>query len=112
MINYIYNKGTFTMEITSKKENESLIISIDGRIDTNTAPTFNDETLKLINGEKRVVLDFTDVEYISSAGLRVVLSLHKSMAATAGELIIAHARDEVMEVFDMTGFSSFLIFED
>ncbi len=100
------------MEITSKRENDILVIKIVGRIDTNTAPELETKSMTLITGAKKVVLDFSDVEYISSAGLRVVLSLHKTMASIEGELVISHAKDEVMEVFDMTGFSSFLIFED
>jgi len=100
------------MKITDVLVNNSLVISIEGRIDTNTAPQLDEAVNKLIGDTKRVVLDFTGVEYISSAGLRVVLSLHKTMRANGGELVIAHAKDEVMEIFDMTGFSGFLIFED
>ena len=51
-----------------------------------------------------LTLDLTNLDYISSAGLRVVLSLHKEMAAKKGMLVVAHPKEEVMEVFDMTGF--------
>ena len=100
------------MEITKKNDNGTLSIKVSGRLDTNTSPEL-DESLKVdASGVKELRLDFKDLEYISSAGLRIILMYHKIMTAKGGRMIILHPTEEVMEVFDMTGFSSFLIIED
>ena len=99
------------LTITKKPENETLNVTVAGRVDTVTAPELNSEVEKSIGGVKKIVLNFEKVEYISSSGLRVLLSLHKTMAANGGELIIRKPIDTVIEVFDVTGFMDILNIE-
>ena len=100
------------MEIFKTKENDILKVSLVGRLDTNTSPRLEAAVKEDEEGVNRIELDLKALDYISSAGLRIVLVLHKAMTAKKGSLIVLHPKDEVMEVFDMTGFSSFLNIED
>ena len=98
------------MTIEVKKNIDETVIEIVGRLDTITAPTL-DKTIDENFGEsKSLVLDFKGLEYISSAGLRVLLSAQKKMQKT-GKMKIANVREEVMEVFEMTGFVDVLTIE-
>lgn len=99
------------LTITKKQENETLNVTVAGRVDTGTAPNLNSEVEKSIGGVKKIVLNFEKVEYISSSGLRVLLSLHKTIIANGGELIIRKPIDTVIEVFDVTGFTDILNIE-
>ena len=99
------------MKINNKKDGNVLTVELEGRLDTNTAPKLDAE-LSDLDGIKRIVLDLNKLEYISSAGLRVVLMLHKKMASTGGRRIISNPTDDVMDVLDMTGFSTFLTIEE
>ena len=100
------------MEIRKTKNNDEMVIAVKGRLDTNTAPELEKSALDEIEGLKKLTLDLVALDYISSAGLRVVLTLHKNLSSKGGALVVAHPKDEVMEVFDMTGFSSFLTIEE
>ena len=100
------------MEIVKSKQNDTLTICVKGRLDTNTAPELEKGAMESLKDVKKLTLDLKDLDYISSAGLRVVLTLHKHMSGEGGSLVVAHPKDEVMEVFDMTGFSSFLSIEE
>ena len=97
-----------TLEI--KKNNDEITIEIVGRLDTITAPaldkTINDHTHEI----KSLVLDLKGLEYISSAGLRVLLSAQKKMQQI-GTMKVTNVREEVMEVFEMTGFADILVIE-
>ena len=85
-----------------------LTVALDGRVDTLTAPQLETELTPLLDGVAALVLDLAQVAYISSAGLRVLLSTHKRMLAAGGTLTIANAVPAVREVFDITGFSDIL----
>lgn len=100
------------MEIIKHKVDNQLKVAIKGRLDTNSAPELERSVLEDIEGIDRLELDLENLVYISSAGLRVILLFHKNMAAAKGLLKILHPCDEVMEVFDMTGFSTFLNIEE
>ena len=100
------------MDITKSKENDVLVIKVKGRLDTNTAPELEKSALADANAVKKMKLDLAELDYISSAGLRVILTVHKHLHSNGGSLVVAHPKDEVMEVFDMTGFSSFLVIEE
>ncbi|MBP5446359.1 MAG: STAS domain-containing protein [Acholeplasmatales bacterium] len=100
------------MEIIKKKENNVLKVALVGRLDTNTSPKLEQAVKEDEDGVDKIYLDLKDLDYISSAGLRIVLVLHKAMTQKKGNLVVQHPKDEVMEVFDMTGFSSFLNIED
>ncbi len=97
-----------TMEI--KKNAEVMIIEIAGRLDTTTAPALE----KVINGDigdaKNLVLDLKAVQYISSAGLRVLLGAQKKMQKI-GSMKVVNVCEAVMEVFEMTGFADILVIE-
>ena len=100
------------MEIIKKLDGNTLNLKIIGRLDTNTAPELEKNIKGEVEAATSINLDLKDLDYISSAGLRTVLVLHKSMTSKKGSLVVLHPKDEVMEVFDMTGFSSFLSIED
>ena len=92
------------------KDNNKLIVKVEGRIDTNTAPVLFDSLKDSLNGLKELVMDLEKVDYISSAGLRVFLSLQKTMNAQ-GKMIVKNVDKKVMEVFELTGFDEILTFE-
>ena len=94
------------MTINKKQENEKLTVSLEGRLDTTTAPELESEIASL-DGVKELVFDFEKLEYISSAGLRVVLKAQKTMN-NQGSMRITNVNDTIMEVFDITGFVDIL----
>ena len=93
------------MKIDLNKENDKLIISLEGRLDTNTSPELESEYKKL--DEKNIVLDLEKLNYISSAGLRVLLNMQKEMNKK-GSLEIINVCDEVLDIFEVTGFNDIL----
>ncbi|MBQ0036639.1 MAG: STAS domain-containing protein [Firmicutes bacterium] len=95
------------MEINKTIEGDSLIIALTGRLDTTTAPELETELKSSIEGVKTLTLDFANLEYISSAGLRVLLAAQKIMN-TQGEMSVINVNDEIKEVFDITGFNDIL----
>ena len=98
------------MTIEIKKATEETIIEVVGRLDTITAPAL-DKTINEDVGEvKNLVLDLKGTEYISSAGLRVLLSAQKKMQKV-GSMKVTNVCAEVMEVFEMTGFADILVIE-
>lgn len=97
------------MNINKIPQGEELLVEIEGRLDTSTAPQLESELTDL-SGVKKLVLDFVKLEYISSAGLRVLLATQKRMNAQ-GEMVITHVNDTIMEVFEITGFSDILTIE-
>ena len=99
------------MEINVLEENGAKIVSISGRLDTVTSPELEKTVNPLIEVGKTVIFDCENMEYISSAGLRVVLSTHKQCATSCGRFIIRNLTAEVKSVFDMTGFSRLLNIE-
>ena len=96
------------MNINIEKRNDVTLIALEGRLDTTTAP----ELEKAINNEgealKNLVLDFKAVNYISSAGLRVLLTAHKKMNVQ-GSMELINVSEEVMDIFEMTGFADILV---
>ena len=98
------------MNITKKTEGSTLIIALEGRLDTMTAPELEAELKASMDSADKLVLDFTALDYISSAGLRVLLSAHKAMSAKGGMKVI-HVNEIVREVFDVTGFCDILTIE-
>ena len=94
------------MEIKTKAEGSRLTISVAGRVDTVTAPEL--EAGLKFGDATSVVIDLGNVPYMSSAGLRLLLTAHKTMLGKGGELQIANVQPSVKEVFDITGFSDIL----
>ena len=98
------------MTIEIKKNVDELVLEITGRVDTITAPTL-DKTINENLGEiKSLILDCKNLEYISSAGLRVLLSTQKKLQQK-GTMKLKNVREEVMEVFEITGFVDILTVE-
>ncbi|MBE6029412.1 MAG: STAS domain-containing protein [Clostridiales bacterium] len=95
------------MNIAKKLEDKKLTICVEGRLDTSTAPELDEELKASLDGVEELVMDFTDMEYISSAGLRVLLSAQKAMNAQ-GEMTVTGVNDTVREIFDITGFTDIL----
>ena len=98
------------MEIIKNLDGSKLNIALEGRLDTSTAPALEEELKVSLDGINDLVLDFEKLEYISSAGLRVVLSAQKTMAKQ-GQMKLVNVNDEVMEVFEITGFVDILTIE-
>lgn len=87
-----------------------LTLKLAGRLDTSTAPRLEADLTGSMEGVTRLVLDFAALEYISSAGLRVILQIRKTMDGQ-GEMIIRNVNETVAEVFEVTGFADFLTIE-
>ena len=98
------------MTIEIKKNNQETVIEIVGRLDTITAPALDKTINEDIGDTKNLVLDVKGMEYISSAGLRVLLSAQKKMQKI-GSMKVVGVCEEVMEVFEMTGFADILVIE-
>ena len=98
------------MTIEIKKTEAETIIEIVGRLDTITAPALDKTINEDIGDTKNLVLDVKGMEYISSAGLRVLLSAQKKMQKV-GSMKVVGVCEEVMEVFEMTGFADILVIE-
>ncbi len=98
------------MEIVKNLSGTKLDVKVIGRLDTTTAPQLETEIDALLSGLTAIELDFQDLEYISSAGLRLLLKLQKSMNKQ-GYMKILHVNPEVQEVFEITGFSEILSIE-
>ena len=98
------------MTIEIKRNAEETIIELAGRLDTTTAPALDKTIGNDIEGTKNLVLDLKMLEYISSAGLRVLLSAQKKMQKI-GSMKLTNVCEEVMEVFEMTGFADILTIE-
>lgn len=96
------------MTITNNLDGEVLVLEIEGRLDTTTAPELEKEFKEILDGIKELTLDIAKLEYISSAGLRVVLSAQKKMSKQGGKMTIKNANEVVMEVFEVTGFADIL----
>jgi len=100
------------MTFNKKLEGEKLFVAIEGRLDTTTAPQLEaglDKEADL-GPVKELVFDFEKLEYVSSAGLRVLLAMQKTMN-THGKMVIKNVNDSIMEVFEITGFADILTIE-
>lgn len=98
------------MTIENKIENGNVTLTITGRLDTTTAPELEKTLDNILEGTKELVFDMKGLEYISSAGLRVILKAQKAMNAQ-GSMKLTGVNDGIMEVFDITGFLDILTIE-
>ena len=98
------------MTINKKQNGNALEIALEGRLDTMTAPELEAELNKTLGGVDSLVFDFAKLNYISSAGLRVLLSAHKALSAKGG-MKLRNVNEVVQDVFDVTGFSDILDIE-
>ena len=98
------------MTITKEQNGTALKIALEGRLDTMTAPELEAELNSSLSSAESLTLDFSKLEYISSAGLRVLLSAHKVMSCKGG-MKVTNVNEIVQEVFEVTGFSDILTIE-
>ena len=99
------------MQINKNLGGAMLTLDIEGRIDTTTAPALEGELKRSVTSDvKNLVLDFSKVEYISSAGLRVLLAAQKVMKKQ-GSMVVRNVNEAIMEVFEVTGFADILTIE-
>ena len=98
------------MEIIKTRNGSQLTLTVEGRLDTITAPQLEAEVKSSLDGVAELVLDFEKLDYLSSAGLRVVLSAQKIMNQQ-GTMIVRHVNETILEVFEVTGFCDLLTIE-
>lgn len=98
------------LKINKSVENEKTVFALEGRLDTVTAPDLEKAFKESLDGVTELELDFAGLEYISSAGLRVLLAAQKVMNKQ-GEMRLIHVNETIMEIFEVTGFSDILTIE-
>ena len=98
------------MTIEKKINNNAVTLIVSGRLDTQTAPELETELDNVLEGLKELSFDFANLEYVSSAGLRVILKAQKAMNLQ-GSMKLTGVNDSIMEVFDITGFLDILTIE-
>ena len=98
------------MTIQKEQKGNALTLTLEGRLDTVTSPELEKELKASLDGADTLTLDFAKLDYISSAGLRVLLSAHKQMSAKGGMKVV-NVNEIVKEVLDVTGFSDILTIE-
>ena len=98
------------MKIEKSIENGKACFALEGRLDTTTAPDLENELKENMDGINELTMDFSKLDYISSAGLRVLLSAHKAMSKKGG-MKVTNVNEIVREVFDVTGFADILDIE-
>lgn len=97
------------MEIKKTQNESTLTLALEGRLDTTTAPMFEEEVKNSLTGITELILDFSKLDYVSSAGLRVILAAQKTMSQQ-GSMKLTGVNTDIMEVFEITGFSDILTF--
>ena len=101
------------MEIQTKKEANSIVVTITGRLDAITAPEYEKKLNELIAGDEICfIVDFEQLDYISSAGLRALLATAKRLKVKSGQIRFANVKGTVKEVFDISGFGSIFQMDD
>lgn len=95
------------LSIKKDQKDDKLTIALDGRLDTMTSPQLEEEISGCLDNIRELILDFAGLEYISSAGLRVILSMQKTMNRS-GEMKVMHVNEEIQDIFDVTGFTDIL----
>ena len=98
------------LNINKTANGSDLTVALEGRLDTTTAPQLEEELKSALDGVTNLVIDIKDTQYISSAGLRVLLSAQKIMNKQ-GKMVVKNPSEEVKEIFDVTGFSDILTIE-
>jgi anti-anti-sigma factor len=102
------NKGAI-MEIETRKQENATVVSVTGKMDAVSSPELEKELSQLMaEGEKDFVIDLGELDYISSAGLRVILATAKRLKEKEGKILLASLQDMVKEVFEISGFSAII----
>jgi anti-sigma B factor antagonist len=106
---YFWMQGGNQMEIIEENQGEINIYKLSGRLDSNTSQGFEKKIFQAIDdGSKSMIIDFKNLDYISSAGLRVILKATKALKREDGKIMLCDMQDYVKEVFEIAGFDSFL----
>lgn len=95
------------MTITKNGNGSEVLLNVEGRLDTMTSPELEKEILALPESTEKLTIDFVKLDYISSAGLRVLLSAHKNFAKKGG-MVITNVNDTILDIFEVTGFKDIL----
>ena len=98
------------MTIEKRLDGKTLNILLTGRLDTTTAPQLEADLKQVLDGVEKLVMDLEKLEYLSSAGLRVLLSAQKTMNKQ-GSMVICHVNETILEIFEVTGFAEILTIE-
>ena len=101
-------KGEPNMTLTTTKEDGKITIALEGKLSVNSSSQLQEALIPAFDEAKEVVLDFAELNYVSSAGLRVLLVGDETAAEKGGSMKLTNVSDDIMEVFDMTGFTSML----
>jgi anti-sigma B factor antagonist len=97
------------MDISEDRKADAVILALSGKLDATTAKTFEDRILGVINGgTQRLVVDLSQLDYVSSSGLRVFIIAAKRLQTVDGKIVLCSMKDHVRQVFDLAGFSSML----
>ncbi|MBR4529369.1 MAG: STAS domain-containing protein [Lachnospiraceae bacterium] len=99
------------MTITETREDDVIRLSVEGRVDTNTSPELQNRILMAFQKTNNLVMDFAELDYISSAGLRALLLGHKTANSKGGRMSVVNANEDVMEIFEDTGFADIFFIE-
>ena len=99
------------MDIQQTKDGNKLTVTLSGRLDTTTAPQLEETLASALDGVTDLVFDFNQIQYISSAGLRILLNTQKKISAAGGSMKLVGVNDVVREVFEVTGFINILSVE-
>ena len=99
------------MNINKTQNGNKTFLALSGRLDTITAPKLEEVLISELDSAKHVELDFAELDYVSSAGLRVLLQGEKAAKAKGAQMTIVHASSAITEIFEMTGFLNFLHIE-
>lgn len=101
------------MEITKARNNQNIIFTLNGRLDTMTAPQFEEEIKNTsFEDTETVTVNMRDLEYVSSSGLRVIMTLYKKLKSQNGSLKLVNVNSNIMELFSMTGLDEYLDIEN
>jgi len=99
------------MQINKTANGTDMTIALEGRLDTNTSPELEKELNQILPGVTALAFDLASLSYVSSAGLRVLLMAQKAMNAKKGQMVIRNCSDDLMDIFDVTGFVDILNIE-
>jgi len=99
------------MNVTKKQTGSELLVELEGSIDSTTSNELNTALNESLNSVNSMILDFKKIDYISSAGLRVLLATYKALVSKGGTMVIRNVNQNVMDIFTMTGFDNILTIE-
>lgn len=97
------------LEVTIEQDRDVTILSLHGELDSQSAPEVREQLLNAVHSDSKIVLDMSNVSYMSSAGLRVLLLLYRRIRENVGQIVVTGLHDEVRDVMAITGFLDFFV---